>query len=206
MLRRIVQFLLNLPFVTTADRRKTHVSVGGYALLDHAEPSHTMLLKHGEPPSAEMEGGGGGALISVGRLVIDGGGSGAGDTRESATHEVSVGYGQGHISSGVILFENRFLRLYPLAGIGGVGGGIDRTPTAGANGSGDSTEIGWGGGALEIGLGLDLTLKLWRIGLTVGVRAGYQYGILGISRGSEEDFEPPTGPFVRVIFGPRLNP
>lgn len=138
----------------------------------------------------------GGALLTFGRAVVDTGGMGVGGE--------SFGYGQGHLGLGYMLARTRFFRVYPLITVGGVGaGGKSSTPQPGEAGD-TAPATGVGAAIFTVGLGVDFTLKLWRLGLVVGVRAGYQLAFGSSEGGDGQGHLPPSGPFFRVIAGPGL--
>jgi hypothetical protein len=182
---------------------------GGYFALEQnrfeSESLNAWFDAQGHPLSqeAEGEGGGGGALMTFGRMVMDAGGSGVGGEEETASSELLFGYGMGHASVGYILAQDRLVRVYPLVGIGGAGGGLTITPRSGAEtpaGEPDESEGEWGAALTTVGIGADLTLHVWRLGVVFGLRIGCYYGLLSFSR-NMDDVKPPTGPFVRLIVG-----
>ena len=131
-------------------------------------------------------------------------------------------WGRGRASSvGLILYQNRYVRIYPLVGAGGMGGGMaDQSAAVGDNGesadpradeaapdsSDDKTDSPmWFMVLLHAGLGIDVTLPLWVFKLVIGVRIGLQSDPISVQIGGGQTAIPTSGPFVRVITGLRFG-
>ena len=197
MLKLLVK-LVSFPLLVFRNHESaSNGSVSAYYALEQStsdmDTVQRWLRDHDIDPDTSTQGGGGGMLWSVDRLVVDVGGQGAGS---DDTETGSFGYGVGHVSAGIALYNGRWLRIYPLVGIGGMGAGLERT----ADDEAEAESSGWGTMLVNGGLGLDFTLRLWRIGLVVGLRMGFYAGLVG----ALETEEQPSGPFFRVIVGPRL--
>lgn len=188
-----------------ARERKRSGSVAGYVTLQDTtlvSPAVQSWLGRMRAAGAEpLKGGGGGAVSTVGRLVIDGSGSGSGSVQQTETGTVSYGMGQGAFDVGIVLFQNRFLRVYPLAGVGGMGGGASQRSDEGAR-TEDST--GWGSILLRGGIGIDLMLRVWHVGAMVGLRLGYQSAAFHVQQGEGPEMGTPAGWFFRAVIGPLL--
>jgi hypothetical protein len=174
-----------------------YITVHDTALAAQAVQSWLAALNL--PGAQEMRGSGGGALITTGRLVIDGNGYGGGSGRQTPTGDTTCGMGQLALDLGLILFRNRWLRIYPLLGVGGMGGGATCQPPAGADGRCGTQ---WAALLLRAGVGLDLTLRLWRVGVFIGFRFGYQSASRHLQWGNGPEIGAPEGPFFRVVGGP----
>ncbi len=185
--------------------RKRQMTVTGYATVQDStlmtDAMTTWLKEQGLPRVHAMPGGGGGAAITAGRLVIDGCGGGAGDVEAIDGGELSYGGGYGAFDIGFIVAQNRFFRIYPLVGVGGMGGGASRDMTAEDD---SSTSSGWGAALFRGGIGIDFMLKVWRVGVLVGLRFGYQSGAFHAQSGDGPEIDTPEGPFFRIIVGPHF--
>jgi len=92
-------------------------------------------------------------------------------------------------------------RIYPLLGVGGGGGGGDieaETDKEGELSEGAYPAEQPGYGMFNAGLGMDLTLRFWRLSLFAGLRVG-----VGIQVGQASAIVPK--PFLRVITGSNLH-
>lgn len=183
------------------DRRQRTASLAGYATLRDttlaSSAVRSWLETESAPGTPPLQGGGGGALITTGRLVMESSGSGSGSVRQTESGTSSLGVGQGAFDLGVILFQKRWLRVYPLVGVGGMGGGVA------ARGDGERAgSTGWGSLLWRGGVGIDLMLRLWRVGVMAGLRLGYQSAALHVQQGDGPDMAAPGGWFFRVVAGP----
>lgn len=133
---------------------------------------------------------GGGAMVSLGHLVIDSHGHGVGDDEMG----ISYGFGRGSVQVGRIMLQNRYIRLYPLIGIGGAGLSVENSPDV-------EGVTAWGSMIGTVGLGVDVRLKVWRFGMVIGVRAGYYRTLLVSPDAQQEGVLPASRPFVRLIIG-----
>lgn len=193
---------LDLDDVNPLKYRRT--LMGYYAVEDTSctrQAAEAWLAEQDIPAPGKLRGGGGGMTTSWGRLLLDAGGSGLGDQVTSGGRTYSFGAGQGHLAVGVALVKRRTLRIYPLIGIGGLGGGADHkdTVTSGATSRGKGS--GWGGALWTTGFGIDFMPGIWRLGLLFGLRAGYNYGLISAQVGDGRNVHPPTGPYVRLVIG-----
>ncbi|MBN1680282.1 MAG: hypothetical protein JW966_08310 [Anaerolineae bacterium] len=237
LLRHAVQGLITLPFGASESppahsekprsRRGARAGFTGYAALkdgsDAAQLSERWLHQMDQTvPDSWRSRGGGGVMMSLGRVVLDVGGGGGGGESQNETHQLTAGYGSGYAHVGCVLFQNGFLRIFPLMGPGGMGGGADIHPKPGAsvdaitlsgsNGKDSSLaereldETYWMAAQFGVGLGIDIRLKLGPFGLLVGLRMGYLTGVFSSERSENaEPVLPPSGPFFRVISGPLLE-
>lgn len=175
--------------------------VTGYYAAEDLAPMRLALTEWLERYSivykSELASGGGGATFSRGRLVFDAGGGGFGNKPE-VDNDVTFGGGQGGVGVGLALIQNRLLRVYPLVGFGGMGGGVD-------NADGDVPKGGWYSAFFSTGLGIDLRLTLWRVGLLVGLRIGYRHDVMNAQFADGVAFEQPRGPFIRFVIGPYVG-
>jgi len=184
------------------DRRQRTASLAGYAILRDTTLASSAVQSWLEtermPGAPPLQGGGGGALITTGRLVIESSGSGSGSVRQTESGTSSLGMGQGAFDLGMILLQKRWLRVYPLVGVGGMGGGVA------VRGDGERApgSTGWGSLLWRGGVGIDLTLRLWRVGVMVGLRLGYQSAAFHVQQGEGPDMAAPGGWFFRVVAGP----
>lgn len=188
-----------------AESPRLRNSIGGYyALEDPAEfiektRSWFKGEGYGVAPK-DIIGGGGGMLSTRGRIVIDAGGGGGGGEAQNDAGEVSMGYGNGYGDVGIVLVQTRFFRIYPLVGIGAAGGGMGgRKP-----GEEETHSASWGALVTNVGIGIDFTVRLWRVGVTVGLRFGRYTSLASMQTGEGDFIEPPDGPFFRVLIGPRI--
>jgi hypothetical protein len=191
---------------TSPERPKRRATLTGYTTLRdntlRLADIQPWLEGMGVPGAAPLRGGGGGALLTAGRLTLEGSGSGSGGMHETEKGSASYGMGQGALDLGVMLVRKRFLRIYTLAGVGGMGGGISLRAREG-KGAPDST--GWGSLLLRGGIGIDLMLPLWNLGLMVGLRVGYQSAAFHVQQGEGPELPAPTGWFFRVVAGPFVS-
>ncbi|GIV81274.1 MAG: hypothetical protein KatS3mg051_0628 [Anaerolineae bacterium] len=192
--------------VTPSERPKRGATLAGYTALQDTTlrlaDIRPWLEGMGVPGAAPLRGGGGGALLTAGRLALEGSGSGSGGVHETESGSASYGMGQGALDLGVMLVQKRFLRIYTLAGVGGMGGGVALRPREGKS-TPDST--GWGSLLLRGGIGIDLRLPLWHVGLMVGLRLGYQSAAFHVQQGEGPELPAPTGWFFRVVTGPFVS-
>ncbi len=177
-------------------------SIGSYYTAFESPSSQQevqlQLKEQGHEMSKAPQGGGGGLLITRGKVVIDSIGSGAGGMSDD---ERSFGYGQGLLNLGYILAQNRLFRIYPLLGVGGGGGGeANEAETDQQDELSEDAhpveQIGFG--MFNAGLGIDLTLRFWRLSLFAGLRVG-----VGIQVDQARAIVPK--PFLRVITGASLH-
>lgn len=143
--------------------------------------------------ACNLSSGGGGATLPLGPLLVDASGGGMGDRYHAkpASHEFGGGFGD--MSVGLPLIRTRALRVYPLVGFGGMGGGLKEYGESGP---------GWLSAFFTTGIGIDLRIKLGWVGVLVGLRMGYRHEIANMQFGEGPEFEQPGGPFVRFIVGP----
>ena len=177
--------------------RAGYVTVQDTTLATQAVQS--WLAKMNMPGVQTMHGGGGGALVTAGRLVIDSSGYGGGNGLQTPAGDVSYGVGQGAFDLGMIWFRNRWLRIYPLLGVGGMGGGASCQTQDAAD---ERCGTQWGAALLRGGVGLDVTLRVWRVGVLIGFRFGYQSASWHLQCGDGPEIGAPEGPFFRVVAGP----
>ncbi len=174
-------------------------SIGSYYTIfesPSAQEEIQFQLKGQEYESPQ--GGGGGLFITRGKVIIDGIGSGAGGMDDN---ERSYGHGQGSLNLGYVLAQNRLFRIYPLLGVGGGGGGgaaEAETDQEGELSEGAYPAEQFGFGMFKAGLGIDLTLRFWRLSLFGGLRVG-----VGIQVDQDKAIVP--RPFLRVIMGSSLH-
>ncbi|MEP0762703.1 MAG: hypothetical protein HRF48_08210 [Chloroflexota bacterium] len=184
---------------------KARASLAGYVTVHDttlaAQAVRSWLAEMAMPGVKTMRGGGGGTVITAGRLVIDSSGYGGGNGRQTPTGEMFYGVGQGAFDLGTLIFQNRFLRIYPLLGVGGMGGGATCTTEAGAN---ERCGTQWGALLLRGGVGIDVILRVWRVGVLIGFRFGYQSASYHLQYGDGPEIGAPEGPFFRVVGGPFL--
>ena len=183
--------------VAVRETRAGYITAHDTALA--AQAVRSWLAELAMPGVQKMRGGGGGALITTGRLVIDSSGYGGGSGHLTPAGEMSYGVGQGALDLGTILFENRFLRITPLLGVGGMGGGATCATEAGAN---ERCGTQWVALLLRGGVGIDLILRVWRVGVLIGFRFGYQSASCHLQYGDGPEIGAPEGPFFRVVGGP----
>ena len=129
---------------------------------------------------------GGGFYGRAGRFLVETGGSGGGTLKNENGYQLAAGGGQGGVTMGFVLKGGSGLRIYPLIGIGGQGGGFsvkDETGKALVN-------SGMGDFIYNAGLGIDFKIG-WRIGFIFGVRIGFD---APLSTGQRM-------PFTRYIVG-----
>ncbi len=186
-------------------KNKARASLAGYVTVHDttlaAQAVRSWLAEMAMPGMKAMRGGGGGALVTTGRLVIDSSSYGGGNGRQTPAGEMSYGVGQGAFDLGTIVFQNRFLRIYPLLGVGGMGGGATCAADAGAN---ERCGAQWGALLLRGGVGIDVILRVWRVGVLIGFRFGYQSAPCHLQYGDGPEIGAPEGPFFRVVGGPFL--
>ncbi len=191
---------------TSPERPKRRATLTGYTTLhDNAlrlTDVRPWLEEMGVPGAAPLRGGGGGALLTAGRLTLEGSGCGSGGVHEAEGKAASYGVGQGALDLGMVLVQKRFLRVYTLAGVGGMGGGVSLRPEGG---EGAPTNTGWGSLLLRGGIGIDLVVRIWRVGVMVGLRAGYQSAAFHVQQGEGPELPAPTGWFFRVVAGPLVS-
>ncbi len=184
---------------------KARVSLAGYVTVQDtalaAQAVRSWLAEIAMPGVKTMRGGGGGALITAGRLVMDSSGYGGGSGRQTSAGDMWYGVGQSAFDLGAIVFQNRFLRIYPLLGVGGMGGGATCAPEAGVS---ERCGTQWIALLLRGGAGIDLILRVWRVGVLVGFRFGYQSASCHLQYGDGPEIGAPEGPFFRVVGGPFL--
>jgi hypothetical protein len=143
--------------------------------------------------------GGGGYRDVSDRLLVGGMGEGGGEVLNGNDFKVDSGGGSGFSVIGWILRPLPFMRIYPLVGVGGGGGGvsmIDETD------SGATLQkqlmVSTGGMRILTGIGAELRIG-WRYGFIIGIQAGYRF--------ADMSYEIPgaTGasavPFRRVTMG-----
>jgi hypothetical protein len=195
------------PKARAADPR---VSFGVYAKVAETDLSQDdvnhWLARQELPRADRWRGGGGGGLVTVGRVVIDGQGSGGGaDEYESTSHTIAASGGQGGMQIGVLVIDTPFARVYPLAGFGGTGGGVRLAPLASTNGS-EPRDSGWFAMVLNGGIGVDFRLPLWWLSVWIGLRVGYQLPAFTVQFGEGADVSVRARPFFRVLIGTGLTP
>ena len=110
---------------------------------------------------------GGGFLGRSGRLLVESGGLGGGTQEDELGYQLSAGSGQGGVNLGFILKGGSGLRIYPMVGIGGHGGGLLIRD--------DSGEAIINSGLADViyntALGIDFKIG-WRVGFIIGARIG----------------------------------
>jgi hypothetical protein len=163
------------------------------------------LAAEDHPQADQWHGGGGGGVVTVGRVVIDGQGSGGNDTYRSRTHQIETNGGQGAMQIGVLLLDTAFVRVYPLAGIGGTGGGVSLTPLASNNGA-EPHRTGWFALLVSGGIGVDFRLPFWWLAVWIGLRVGYQLPAFNVQLGEGEEIGAHPRPFFRILMGTGLTP
>ncbi len=182
----------------------TTVQSGAYYLLAEDSPPQAVLSQWLDesdlPPVNQWHSNGGGATVSVGRIVIDAHGSGGGDDYQTPKYEVEAGGGQGSLSVGYLLIDTPFVRVYPLVGLGGTGGGLDLTPEASNNGH-RPHQSGWFALLLRGGIGAEFTLTFWRLRLYLTLRAGYFVPVFDVILGEGGDTSRLPRPFFRIALG-----
>jgi hypothetical protein len=147
-----------------------------------------------------------GFVATAGRLVIDSGGSGTGGAIPRGGRTFSYGSGQGQISAGLALINTRRLRIYPLVGLSGSGGGTgDRALEPGDEESAPAESRGWGCAQATVGVGIDLLLSFWLFHVLIGLRAGTGYELFNLQVGSGDAVGTQSGPFFRVVIGGGLG-
>lgn len=207
-MRALGRFLGTLVFgavapVATPERSKRQAALAGYTALQDTTlrlaDVRPWLEGMGVPGAACLRGGGGGALLTAGRLALEGSGSGSGGIHQAEGKTASYGVGQGALDLGVMVVQKRFLRVYPLIGVGGMGGGVS---VRSSEGEGASDSTGWGSLLLRGGIGIDLVLRVWRVGVMIGLRVGYQSAAFHVQQGEGPELPAPTGWFFRVVTGP----
>jgi hypothetical protein len=129
---------------------------------------------------------GGGILGRRGRLIIEGGGLGGGALQREGDYLVQVAGAGGGVSLGLLPRKGSRLRIYPLVGIGGGGGGISVRQDKGAT----VLSSGLADVSYHVGIAVDLVIG-WRLGLMVGARIGLASPIIGAK----------FAPFVRFVGG-----
>lgn len=180
-------------FTTIAIPKKRSVTT--YAGFDVKPPSYTGWL--GEQgmldKDIDLPAGPGGVMVSAGRMMIDAAGNGlSGMTAQGD----AVSALEATIGSGLLLVNTRPIRIYTLAATSGAGSSVQ--PRSG-------TRRQWSLFTLHTGIGVDITLKLWRIRLVVGAVGGYSYPLLSAQTGGGPDSLPAAGPFLRVRTGIRFE-
>ncbi len=173
--------ILGLPFTTEdtgqeVQKRPAGASVSGYyAAVDTLMSQEKMLAKldaQGYRFSEAPQGGGGGLMVTLGKAVIDSSGAGMSGVDDD---QDPFGYGQGTLNLGYVVAQNRLFRLYPLVGIGGAGGGIAVKPQEDAEddaaGAGEKPDRP-GAFVVSAGVGLDVSVRVWRASLLGGLRVG----------------------------------
>lgn len=182
--------------------RSERFSVGSYyaafEMPGYREEMQAQLAERGYELTEPPQGGGGGLLVTRGKVVIDSSGAGAGGLDDN---ERSYGYGQGSLNLGYIVAQSRWFRIYPLLGVGGGGGGgaIEaETDEAGELSAAEQPAERPGYGMFNAGIGVDVTLRFWRLSLFAGLRVG-----VGVQVGQAKAIVPT--PFLRVITGSSLH-
>lgn len=188
----------------TAAPDHTTTQSGAYYLLAEDVPPQEVLSdwldENDLPPVNQWSSNGGGATVSVGRVVIDAHGSGGGDDYHTPKYEVQAGGGQGSLSVGYLLVDMPFVRVYPLVGLGGTGGGLELHPVASNNGN-RPHHSGWFALLLRGGIGAEFTVALWRLRLYLTLRAGYFVPIFDVIMGEGGDTSRLPRPFFRIALG-----
>lgn len=163
---------------------KSHLKEQGYPLLHNTSPGG---------------GGGGGAMITRGNLVFDTGGSGSGHNNREGTITTEIGQGAGHAQAGYILYQNGFMRVYPLAGLmtGGGSYSVIDEPDIGDDKiletSGTAQISGY------VGLGVDFILTAGKMRFLLGFRLGYRLLRLNLNQNQQG---PQAKPIIfRVVAG-----
>lgn len=109
---------------------------------------------------------GGGSFYQAGNWLIGADGSGGDSTEARADKTYENSGGEGFFSIGYLLLR-RWLRVYPLVGIGGGGFSMDIKSSTGALEQEDAVDIG--GAMLLVGIGFELWLtRRWFIGFRFG--------------------------------------
>jgi hypothetical protein len=182
------------------EERAERFSIGSYyapiELPSSREEMQLELAQQGYELSEPPQGGGGGLLVTRGKVVIDGSGAGAGGTDDN---EKSYGYGHGSLNLGYIVARSRWFRIYPLLGVGGGGGTIEVETDEGGESSQDATSaerpgFGW----FNAGVGMDVMFRFWRLSFFAGLRVG-----AAIQLSQARGITP--RPFLRVITGSSLH-
>ena len=227
MLRRLtkpISLLLTLPFAALRlaekparlrwsrpkpQRTAPKVAFGVYAKLAETDQSqqdaNRWLAVENYPQAEQWRGGGGGGVVTVGKVVIDGHGAGGGDSYRSRNHEIETGGGHGAMQLGVLLIDTPFIRVYPLVGIGGTGGGVSLAPVASNNGS-EPHRTSWIAMLVSGGIGADFRLPLGWLNVWIGLRAGYQVPTFNVQIGEGVEVGVQPRPFFRILLGTGLVP
>jgi hypothetical protein len=156
------------------------------------------LAQQGYELSEPPQGGGGGLLVTRGKVVIDASGAGAGGTDDN---EKSYGYGHGNLNLGYIVARSRWFRIFPLLGVGGGGGGgaLEVETGEGGESSQDAASVERPGFAwFNTGVGMDVMFRFWRLSFFAGLRVG-----VAIQLSQARGIAP--RPFLRAITGSSLH-
>jgi hypothetical protein len=222
---RLLRSVLSLPFAAlrlaekparivrrqrpAANSTAPNVSFSVYAPIietDQArQDTNRWLEAEVYPPPDQWRGGGGGGMVTVGKVVIDGHGSGGRNDDRRSSYKIEAGSGQGGMQIGVLLLDMPFVRVYPLMGIGGTGGEITLAPQASNNGS-EPRRTGWFALMINGGIGADVRLSLRWLQLWIGLRMGYHVPALNVQIGAGEEIGVQARPFFRVLVGTGLKP
>ena len=160
---------------------------------------HEVLKRHNHDRlSRPVQGGGGGGHVTNGPYRFESEGLGYG-SRSQGPGLTAYGGGQGSLNLARRVWQGRFLRLWCFAGFGGGGVGLaSKSPIA------DQPNMAKGGGGsiVHAGLSIDLLLpQIWRLRPYLGLRLGYQHGVIG--------YEDPqvnlNGPYLRLLCGADFN-
>lgn len=187
--------------------RRGRLGFTSYMLYEEPSPARQFISAWSEKQDLAkihaVPAGRGGVMLTLGRLLLDTSGSGLGfhDQDPAKAERVAFSSGDGSLDTGVILVRSRALRIFTLAGISGTASSIQREGLSTGNGHGDTSSSSWGTGSLQVGIGLDLIIPLWRLKLLLGVRTGYRYALLSAQAGEGPQIDLPTGPFFRVVSG-----
>jgi hypothetical protein len=165
--------------LTTRSRRKTQRGSGyGFFMFGPASKNVAAinaLLRSEDRPQVTghsfVFGGGGGR--QRGRLRIGGEGEGGGEAVIDGERRTAFGHGNGGPTLSYELVRLGGLRIYPIVGFGGAGGGVMSSELSAPK---TGTALGGGGPLFFAGLHIEITIgKFGNLGhLVAGVRAGYR--------------------------------
>ncbi len=208
-----------------AEPQRSFISYYQVDLLGYdADETNAMLRSKGLPAISEDEGQGGGAGFQYmrGRLVIEGNGEGRGSQTDGKQYITSFGVGSGFVNAGYAFKKSGLLKVFPLVGVGGGGMSVsskEQDDNGEAGEETESLELNTAAMLVNTGLGIDFTPRIWRFGLLLGLRVGYnsvpdvkftvgdentEEEVAGEEMAGEEVDENPldfSGPYLRFIVG-----
>jgi|GEM_PF-5056191 len=160
---------------------------------------------------------GGGGGMQRGRWRIGGEGEGGGEAVNLGGKRTAYGSGGGGPTLSYEVVRSGGLRIYPIIGLGGAGGGLMSSDVSAPK---TGTALGGGGAMLVAGVGIEITLGKFgdRGRLVAGVRLGYRVKTFnGWQRTALQDGQPvevgaanieaahSAGTFWRFIVGMRSS-